>query len=67
MQNGISRRNAVRALSAVPALGLLGALPSAPASAGGGWGTGPRSGMPFWFGCANADYDSLVALLPPGR
>ena len=67
MQNGITRRGAIYGLSAAPALGLLGALPSTPARAAGGWGTGPRSGLPFWLGCSNGEYDSLVALLPSGR
>ena len=67
MQNGITRRGAICGLSAAPALGLLGAIPSTPASAAGGWGIGPRSGLPFWLGCSNGEYDSLVGLLPPGR
>ncbi len=67
MQNGITRRGAICGLSAAPALGLLSALPSTPARAAGGWGTGPRSGLPFWLGCSNGEYDSLVALLPSGR
>ena len=69
MQNNVTRRDAIRQLAAVPAAGLLaGTVGGAPArAAGGGWGPGPRSGMPFWLGCANGDYDSLVGLMPPGR
>jgi hypothetical protein len=37
-----------------------------PARAGAGWGTGPKSGLPFWHG-GYSDLDDMVALLPSGR
>ncbi|MGD9508330.1 MAG: hypothetical protein AB7I59_25240 [Geminicoccaceae bacterium] len=51
------------------AVGLGLALPGAalaPAAAAAGWGTGPRSGLPFWLG-AHSQPDAVVALMPAGR
>lgn len=36
------------------------------AAAATGWGTGPRSGLPFWLG-AHSQPDAVVALMPAGR
>ena len=68
MQNNVTRRDAICQLTAVSAAGLLaGTVGGTPAGAAGGWGTGPRSGMPFWLGCANGNYVGLIGLMPPGR
>lgn len=63
----MSRRAMLAGLAAAPAAAMLGnVLTSRPALAGVGWGPGPNSGMPFWFGA----YDKVAEIeqmMPPGR
>ena len=66
MSAALNRRDLLVQLAAAPAAGaMLGSL-SRPAAAGVGWGRGPRSGLPFWFG-GYSDLDSLRSLMPAGR
>ena len=52
---------------AVAGLGLSARWPTVqPAAAATGWGTGPRSDLPFWLG-AHSRPDDIVALMPSGR
>ena len=61
------RRRLMRQGLAVAGLGLSAPWPTIqPAAAAIGWGTGPRSGLPFWLG-AHSRPDEIVALMPSGR
>lgn len=65
MPSSLSRRGVLNRLAAAPVAGLVGATAGSPARAGTGWGPGPNSGLPFWFG-AYSDITSLNALMPTG-
>lgn len=61
------RRSLIGQGLAAAGLGLASPWQAIPAaSAAAGWGTGPRSGLPFWLG-AHSQPDAVAALMPPGR
>ncbi|MGD9508642.1 MAG: hypothetical protein AB7X49_08850 [Geminicoccaceae bacterium] len=60
-----TRRDVLAHLAALPAAGLAAGW-TRPARAGTGWGPGPQSGLPFWFG-GYSDLDSLRTMMPAGR
>ncbi len=62
----LSRRDVLARIAAAPIAGLVGSIASNPAQAGAGWGQGPNSGLPFWFG-AYSDIVSLEAMMLAGR
>src|SRR5690349_21377187 len=66
MSAALNRRDLLAQLAAVPAAGAMLSTMSRPAAAGVGWGRGPKSGLPFWFG-GYSDLDSLRGLMPAGR
>ena len=66
MPNTLSRRDVLARMAAAPAAGLLGTIGGSPAVAGTGWGPGPSSGLPFWFG-AYSDVASIESMMPAGR
>ncbi|MFZ1428375.1 MAG: hypothetical protein WAS21_16560 [Geminicoccaceae bacterium] len=67
MSESISRRDLMLGMGTAAIAGMVGVVAgSAPARAGVGWGPGPNSGLPFWFGAHN-DIPSLLAMMPAGR
>ncbi len=67
MSESLSRRDLMLGMGAAVTGSMVGAMAgSAPVQAGVGWGTGPNSRLPFWFG-AHGDYTSLLGLMPAGR
>ena len=67
METSLDRRGVLYGIAGTALASLGGAsIGSRPALAGAGWGTGPKSGLPFWNG-GYSDLAELVALLPAGR